>query len=33
LVGRAEVVYALAARNTIGHLAQNIAQGIVTPLT
>jgi len=33
LVERAEVVDALAARNTLRYLAQNIAQGIVTPLT
>jgi len=30
---RAEVVHALAARNAILYLAQNIEQGIVTPLT
>jgi len=30
---RAEVVYALAARNGIRYLAQNIEQDIVTPQT
>ena len=33
LLDRAEVVHALAARNAIRYLAQNIEQGIVTPLT